>query len=433
MKLFPACALLFVVLTSWSYAGEQRALQHTVITLTPVELTELGGLPIDELSVMVWRAGGFVPVPFQIDEMDRLDLVWFPQNGFQRRGEKGLFDGEDQLLLMLRDGASAAADGQQPSQGKVVATIDLATPEGVSYVFYVVRGNDQRDPRSYVSHDPNSGVTSTDHYVLTTDPDNELNWQHLSYSGYFGRADASLIDTLKMRMSGGVLFRFPRITLDNDNLRPVMTGFRIGPIRSVMHLETRVVFAGLPMMKLHVQAHRYANHYEAHSYARIPSLYRSTLKQPQVSVSIDGNNLSGSLVRTARGGNLLATVDGIMDDNERELVRRGLSSDESWILFDSRQGFALLTELDVPPELHGIPLGLVYQDDRQLAVRPEQYPGQLPNLGYELNGWPEQDELRFAVRLLFDQHFGEIEPVDYVALRTGRALQINVSYPPQAQ
>lgn len=431
MKLFPV--LLLLALTSWSQAGEQRALEHTVITLTPVELAQLEGAPIAELSVMAWRGESFVAVPFQIDEMDRLDLVWFEENDFELRGKKGLFDGADQLLLMLRDAGAQAPDGQQPAQGKIAARIDLDTPAGLSHVFYLVRGNSERSSRSYVSHDPNSGVTSTDRYVLTTDPDNELNWRHLGYSGYHGRADASLIDTLKMRMSGGVLFRFPRITLDNDNLRPVMTGFHIGPIRSVMHLETRVVFAGLPMMKLHVQAHRYANHYEAHSYARIPSLYRSTLKQPQVSVSIDGNGLMGSLVRTARGGDLLATVDGSMDASEEEMVRRGLSSDESWILFDSRQGFALLTELDVPAELRGIPLGLVYQDDRQLSVRPEQYPGQLPNLGYELNGWPEQDELRFSVRLLFDQHFGKIEPTDYVALRTGRALRINVSYPPEAR
>lgn len=276
-------------------------------------------------------------------------------------------------------------------------------------------------------------MTRTDQYVLTTDPDNELNWQYLGYTGYHGRADASLIDTLKMRMSGGVLFRFPRVTLDNNNLRPVMTGFRVGPIRSVMHLETRVVFAGLPMMKLHVQALRYANHYEAHTFARIPPLYRSTLKYPQVSVSIDGNRLLGASVQTARGGDLAGNVDGKMDDDEHELVRKGLSSDESWILFDSRQGFALLTELDVPPALHGIPLDLVYQDDAEAEVRPEQYAGQLPNLGYALNGWPEQDELRFAVRLLFDQHFGELAPSDYVALRTGRALRIQVITPSAVQ
>ncbi|MEE4252238.1 MAG: hypothetical protein V2I38_16740, partial [Alcanivoracaceae bacterium] len=322
MKLFSA--LLLLALAGWSVAGEQRALQHTVIILTPVELAQLRGMPLDQLSVMVWSGENFTPVPFQLDEMDRLDMVWFAENDFDRRGQKGVFDGADQLLLMLRDAGFVAPQGQQPEQGEIAARINLDTPAGISHVFYVVRGNAQRSSRSYVSHDPNSGVTSTDHYVLTTDPDNELNWRHLGYSGYRGRADASLIDTLKMRMSGGVLFRFPRITLDNNNLRPVMTGFRIGPIRSVMHLETRVVFAGLPMMKLHVQAHRYANHYEAHSYARIPPLYRSTLKQPQVSVSIDGNGLMGALVRTARGGDLLATVDGSMDASEQEIVRRGL-------------------------------------------------------------------------------------------------------------
>ncbi len=425
--------VLLCSLASHLVAQESRALEHTVLTLTPAELPSLSGISLENLSVMVWDGVSFSPVPFQIDEMDSVEMVWFAESGFSRVGKAGIFDGADQLLVMLRDSGIPAGDGKALPQGEILAEVRLTTPEDSERAFYIVSGNSARNPRHYVSHDPHTGVTRTDQYVLTTDPDNELNWEYLGYSGYHGRADASLIDTLKMRMSGGVLFRFPRVTLDNDNLRPVMTGFRVGPIRSVMHLETRVVFAGLPMMKLHVQALRYANHYEAHTFARIPSLYRSTLKQPQVSVSIDGNRLFGAAVQTARGGELIGNVDGKMDDDERELVRRGLSSEQSWILFDSRQGFALLTELDVPPALHGIPLDLVYQDDAEAELRPEQYPGQLPNLGYALNGWPEQDELRFAVRLLFDQHFGELAPSDYVALRTGRALRIEVIIPSATQ
>jgi hypothetical protein len=413
-------------------AQESRALQSTLLTLTPDEIADARGLPIDSLSVAVWRGDHFSPVPFQIDEMDVVDMVWFRDSGFALNGKAGVFDGNDQLLIMLADAARPAPPGRAPAEGKLVAEIRVETPSGEQLAFYLLVGNSQRSDRHYVSHDPHTGVTRTDHYVLTTDPTNELNWQYLGYTGYRGRADASLIDTLKMRMSGGVFFRFPRVTLDNNNLKPVVAGFRVGPVRSVMHLETRVVFAGLPMMKLHVQAHRYSNHYEAHTYARIPSLYRSALKQPQVSVSIDGNDLIGSQIRTARGGELVGRVDGVMDDDERELVRRGLSSDESWILFDTRKGFALLTELDVPSQLRGIPLELVYQDDRELQLRPEHYPGQLPNLGYALNGWPEQDELRFAVRLLFDRHFGALAPADYVSLRTGRALRISVAGPVQA-
>lgn len=425
--------LLFCSLTASLAAQERRALEHTVLILTPAELPSLSGTSLENLSVMVWDGVKFSPVPYQIDEMDGVDMVWFAESGFNRLGKKGVFDGADQLLVMLRDSGLPGGDSKALAQGDILAEVRLTTPEDSERAFYIVSGNSARNPRHYVSHDPHTGVTRTDQYVLTTEPDNELNWRYLGYSGYHGRADASLIDTLKMRMSGGVLFRFPRVTLDNNNLRPVMTGFRIGPIRSIMHLETRVVFAGLPMMRLHVQALRYANHYEAHTYARIPSLYRSALKQPQVSVSIDGNRLFGAAVQTAHGGELVGNVDGKMDDDERELVRKGLSSDESWILFDSRQGFALLTELDVPPALHGIPLELVYQDDAEAEARPEQYPGQLPNLGYALNGWPEQDELRFAVRLLFDQHFGELAPSDYVALRTGRALRIQVITPSAVQ
>ena len=108
MKLLPV--LLLLALTSWSQAGEQRALEHTVITLTPVELAQLEGAPIAELSVMAWRGESFVAVPFQIDEMDRLDLVWFEENDFELRGKKGLFDGADQLLLMLRDAGAQAPD-----------------------------------------------------------------------------------------------------------------------------------------------------------------------------------------------------------------------------------------------------------------------------------------------------------------------------------
>jgi hypothetical protein len=104
------------------------------------------------------------------------------------------------------------------------------------------------------------------------------------------------------------------------------------------------------------------------------------------------------------------------------LVERQLSTDDSWIIFDSGKGFALLTELLIPAELEGIPLDLVYQDDGAMRNTPENYRGQLPNIGYALNGWPEADELNFAVRLLF---FDQIENRDLesiAALRSGRSL-----------
>lgn len=412
-----------VLLTSLTMATMTHAsAAQTALVYMPSQIPVADGLPIDELSIMRWHEGTFEPVPFQIDERDEFGLVWFRASGFNRDGEQGIFDQKDQLLFMYEDGGQQRTDDTQPGEGRVLAELEVRSPYAEPLFFYLVRNNADRSLVRYIEHDPNTGVTRTPYYFLTADPDNELNWQYLGYNGYTGPADASIIDTLKMRMSGGILLKYPRVTLDNDNLRPKRTGFRIGPIRSIMHLETSVVFAGLPVMKLHVQAMRFPDHYEAHSYAKIPGLYRKAVKQPQVSVTIDGNNLFGGKTWTSAGGNLRGTVNGQMDDDELALVERQLSTDDSWIIFDSGKGFALLTELLIPAELEGIPLDLVYQDDGAMRNTPENYRGQLPNIGYALNGWPEADELNFAVRLLF---FDQIENRDLesiAALRSGRSL-----------
>ena len=420
--------LLLVAATQAAYAGApqtspvQAGAAQTAMTYTPAQLPVADGVPIAELSVMRWQGGGFEPIPFQIDERDEFGMVWFRDSGFNRSGAAEVFDHEDQLLFMYEDGALKRPDSAVPEEGSLLAELEVRSPYDDTLYFYLVRNNSRRSQVRYIEHDPNTGVTRTPYYFLTADPENELNWQYLGYNGYTGPADASIIDTLKMRMSGGILLKYPRVTLDNDNLRPRRTGFRIGPIRSVMHLETSVVFAGLPVMKLHLQAMRFPAHYEAHSYARIPTLYRRTVKYPQVVVTIDGNNLVGGKTWTSAGGDLRGTVDGKMDVQEKALVEKPLSTDDSWIIFDSGKGFALLTELLIPKELEGIPLELVYQDDATLRNTPESYPGQLPNIGYALNGWPEADELNFAVRLLFFSRIDDRELENIAALRSGRSL-----------
>lgn len=400
------------------------------IFLDPDRAPQAGGHQISALSAMVWDGEAFAPVPFQIDEVDENGMVWFPESGFERAGEAGIFDAVDQFVFMQRDAGERAPAGSAPGQGTVLAEVVVTPAHGVVQYVYLVADNPERSRKRYIEHDPDKGVSRTPWYILTTETDNELNWQYLGYRGYTGPADDSIIDTLKMRMSGGVLMPFPRITLDNGNLRPKLKGFRIGPVRSVMHLETSVVFAGLPVMKLHMQAHRYPNHYEAHSYARIPALYRKAVRHPRVSVSVDGNHLIGARTWTAAGGNdLHGTVDGKMDRAEQELVRRPLSTDQSWILFDTGEEFALLAQLAIPPELEGIPLELVYEDDATLQMKPEQHPGQYPNLGYALNGWPEQDELRFAVRLLFFSGVEDRTAEEVAARRAGRTLAVSVLPP----
>jgi hypothetical protein len=365
-----------------------------VVKISGAQLPAASAMELSALSVMRVERGRFVPVAYQFDEMDLKGMVWFEDSGFALAGSPGQLDADDQLLMMLTDAGPHAPEGLEPEQGEVISELTVAD----SCHFYLVRGNNERSGNYYVAHDVDSGETRTALYRLDVDPDNELNWHYLGYRGYQG--EGSIIDTLKMRMSAGVLSRFTRMTLDNHNLRPKRVGFSVGPIRSVMHLRTRVVLAGIPVMTIQVQAMRYASHYEAHTYAKIPDLYRATLKEPEVSVTVDGNNQSGAAVYTANFVDNPVIVDGKADD--QAFADQTMTMDANWILFDSKRDFALLTHLTVPDELMETPLALIYQDDASLAVEPEQFPGQWPNLGYSLHGWPQPEELRFTVSLYFE-------------------------------
>lgn len=407
--------MFMVVMLAMVPSAVQAALDaHKVLQITPADMPAISGLRISSLHVATVRQGRLVPVPFQIDEYNTAGLPWFASVDVPIKGREAYYDADDRLLVVAGDASAERLPTDAALPPGYLGELSL-TLQGETRYLHMISGDFPRSGVTYVRHDTATGITETPFYTLRVDPRNELNWQHLMVRSWRGDQSRSLVDTLKMRIAGGVFTALTRMTLDNDNLRPRVIGVRAGPIRAVMQVETTVVFAGVPVMRMQVQVHRYPRFFEAYTHARIPKLYRKALVDPEVRVTLDGNNLHGAQVRTARSSGVAAKVDGRMDDAERAMVARGLSSSEDWILFDSRNGFSLLTFLDVPPELQGIPLQLVYEDDVKRNDKPERVPGQGPNLGYGIRGFPPGEDFRFGVTLAFDIDLADVDPVDYVA------------------
>jgi hypothetical protein len=383
-----------------------------ILRMSPRDIPAAAGLPIKALRFATVRKGALEPVPFQIDEYNKAGLVWFPATGVPLNGKEGIFDGEDRVFALAADlSADALPEGFSPPAGYLGAL--SATMQGVTRTLHVLHGDFAQSPRMYVRHDIANGTTETPFYTLEVDPKNELNWRYLMVKSWRGNRVESLVDTLKMRISGRVVLA--RLTLDNDNLRPKVVGVRAGAIRSTIQLETQVVVAGVSVMKMQVQLVRYPRYFEAFTHARIPKLYRTALSDPSVQVTVDGNNLRGAVTRSARSGNAQGLVDGQMDASEQQLIARGLTASDDWILFDSRNGFSMLTFLDVPAELRNIPLELVYQDDPRRSDKPERLRGQFPNVGYGIRGFPPGEDFRFGVTLAFDKDLVGVDPRGYVS------------------
>lgn len=387
---------------------------NKVLQLMPADLPALEGRELARIRLAVVREGVLVPIPFQCDEYNTRGLVWFPETGVPLDGKPGVFDGNDRLLMLAGDASVESLPATLTPPAGWLGELAM-TLQGETRYVQLIAGDFPKAAESYVQHNLNTGVTETPFYTLRVDPKNELNWQHLMVRSWRGDRERSLVDTLKMRISGGVFTSVTRLSLDNDNLRPKVIGVRGGPIRSTVQLEAAVVVSGISVMKMQAQVIRYPRYFEAFTHARVPKLYRMALVNPEVKVTVDGNDLRGAVVRTARGGSLQALVDSRFDDAERQLVARGLSSDEDWILFDTRNGFSMLTFLDVPPDLRGIPLNLVYEDDPALRDKPERVPGQQPNLGYGISGFPPGEDFQFGVTLSFDKDLNGVDPKQYVA------------------
>ena len=385
--------------------------EEKVIRISPRDVPAAAGLPIRQLRVATFRQGRLEAVPFQVDEYNKAGLVWFAATGVGMSGKEGVFDADDRLFAVAADlSAEAAPEGFVFPAGYLGAlTVGM---QGDTRELHFINGDLPLSTRMYVRHDIANGTTETPFYTLEVDPKNELNWRYLMVKSWRGNRTESLVDTLKMRISGRVVLA--RLTLDNDNLRPKVVGVKTGPIRSTIQLETQVVFAGMPVMKMQVQLVRYPRYFEAFTHARIPKLYRSALSDPSVQVTVDGNNLRGAVTRSARSGNLLAIVDGSLDAAEEQMIGRGLSASEDWILFDSRNGFSMLTFLEVPPELRNVPLQLVYEDDARKSDKPERVRGQFPNVGYGIRGFPPGEDFRFGVTLAFDKDLASTDARGYV-------------------
>lgn len=381
---------------------------------------EVRNKPNSQLSLVAIRNSEIQVIPFQIDEYSDEGLPYLDNTSLKLLGTQGIFDAEDKVLFLGRDaGENWSAQAKKEIElhsAIVLKEIELKNVADGSRYVYLLESYEKRSSHSYVNHDVETGLTNTEYYTLATDPEDELSWQYLSYHSYQGDKEQSLIDTLKMRISGGVLVPVPRITLTNKNLKPKTISSKRGPIRSILQTEIKVVVAKIPVMKMHVQIHRYINHYETHSLAAIPKIFRKTMVKPMISVSLDCNEQYGATVLTAASSNI-GYVDGVFDHNDKKIVDSGLSMRDNWMLFDSQKEFLMMTSLDVPDEMLDIPLGVVYQDDKKLRLKPENYIGQLPNFGYTINGMPDVDLLKFSFSLYFGDHLGDMPVESYIKYR----------------
>ena len=381
--------------------------KQQVIELKGMDLPMLLGKSANQMSVLAFQNGAIEAVPYQFDDIDEKGEVFMSQSKEKLRGRLDIFEAHDSLLLMFKDGGERMPSDMQEGS-RVISEIRLGEGEHEKF-FYVVEGSAARTSKHYVKFNADTGFVETDYYSLQSDPHNFVMWSNFTYKAYQDKSKNSLLDSLKIRLTSGVFGGMASITLDNRNIETKVLQVRDGAIRSSVLVDATIRVLGVPVMGVDLHMDFLPKAEDIRANVHVPAILATMLHEPSMSISLDGNDLRGSVVRTALGPKEYAVVDGQMSAIEREMVAHGVDNNNTWVWLSTGKNFDVIADMKVPSNFKA-PVTAFYEDDETLVDKPENYPGQLPNIGYSVSKIPVDDTFPFRFMLQFSDDMGRLDP-----------------------
>ncbi len=379
------------------------------------------GADISSLSLAAIFDDEMEPIPYQIDEYNQGGAVYFKNWSVPIDGTINVLDRADKLLFLQKDSGERRLPHHR-FDGKLLAEISLMGTDGITRYVYLLQGSRLRSEEQYVRHSGEDGLVESDFYSLTYNPDNHVEWKDFTIENY--EALENPLDALKLRLESGILTPFNTVKLSNDQLVATPSGVNVGPIRTTSQLDLIVWMYKLPMMKVSLQIHHYPKSLVYDVRIVMPKVRRSMLVAPTLSMTLDGNALIGTSIRTAMGPKQAATVDGKLSDLEKDIVEAGASAKNNWNWASTSKKLDVLSFFDFIGDTNE-PISLVYIDDKDKVDKPERFVGQLPNMGYKIEHLPDSGLLGFAISLYISNGFrGEPEWFSR-SIRTMPEIQIS--------
>ncbi len=388
---------------------------HKIVEIARESLPSLDGKAYESLGVIALKNGKLQPIPFQFEEYDDKGFLFQGQVKGVDKENVGVFDQEDLLVFMLKDSGAKATDSQLESL-KLKASIELLDDGVKSYVYIVESG--ERSPTRYVSYNSETGLITMPEALVYMNPKDLLDWGNVFAKVGGDISEKSIMDTLIVRITGEFL-KIP-IRLNNKNLQAKLENVYSGPVRITLDAEFRAIVANIPLIRAHAQLHIDSHSSRVFVNINAPTKYASLIKDPQIIIGIDGNELYGGFVKTSVSGARGFLVDGKMDQHEIALNEVPVDDDVSWIWLSDKEDFNIIGQFDVssrdeynPEEYTDVTV--FYRDDVNHVDKLERFPGSLPTLGYRMRAIPSSDKVGMSYKVFFIRGLKPLEAGDYLS------------------
>ncbi|RLU00327.1 hypothetical protein [Ketobacter sp.] len=390
-----------------------------VISLDGEDIPWVLDWKLDELSLAAMVDGVMEPIPFQIDQYNTGGAIYFDGWHVPLAGHPERMDATDKLLFLFKD-AGARRPFRTPYDGEMVAEIVTRDRDGVERFVYLVRNSRLRSDEQYVRYSAEIGLVETDFYSLRYNPDNHMKWDDFTYVNYVGERP---LDSLKLRLNTGIITSVTSTELNNDQIVALPSSEIIGPIRTTTQLEVNLYLFGVSIMQMSMQIHHYPKSIMFDVRGVIPELRRKLMVNPTLTMSVDANRLLGAATYTSAWPDNPGIVDGVVDENEKKMIKAGLDPADNWIWVTSKRYLDIVAFVDYLGDFNE-PMSLLYEDDLEREDPPEVFPGQMPNVGYGIEAFPTSGFMGLVVSMFISDGF-EGDPSQFAPyLRTLPDLEV---------
>ena len=386
------------------------------------EISDLIGTKVERVTVWAVRGGELKPIPHQIDEYDsKLGWIYIPGVSPARvSGEYKVLDEPDELIFMYRDTGKSKYDAASMNQidGKVYKELKFVPKIGPARYAYIVMDSAARSDADYASIDLGKDETTikTMFYTIKSDPKSFINFR--DFNAHIGPAQGTtIVDNIRVSASAGIIAKWARGTLDNDNIRIHLVGAHDGAVRVASLAKLEILFGGVQIFSLYTQVNFYDQgiHIPNRTELGSASYFAKVLRDPSIEVALDfvdvkGADVSAAAVWEEHGA---VEVDGVMTDIEKEINDIPLPG--SWVWLDSKQGWNVFMKISLPPEMtEGMMTAMLYEDDPNSFNDYEKYPGANPRIGIRTHGLPDAietfHELELDIGIWFPDTVGDAGP-----------------------
>lgn len=411
-----------------SKAGEVSD-QTRVVSLSPKDLPALKDRNPKGYSLAAVKNGRLVPIPYQIDERRESSFIYMKEKSKKDKendplvGKELFFDGNDELIFMFKDAGDRLKSLMQVD-GSLVSEIELDNYAGQKKYVYLVKDAVRESDTYYVRFSSELGRVETDYYALKVDPKNAFMWEEFYYDSFVGAKPGRPIDTIKLRMESNALAVVP-LNLNNKHMVAEVVAEKSGPIRSTTEYKVTLRLLASPVMNFDLQIVHHEQSFSYNSRVTIPAFRRRLVSKAAMNASVDFNDLIGATVTTSATPTLTGIVDGETSEVEEKMKAASFKLNEhNWIFMGTKDGFSMLNDFIVETQ-EELPMGVVYEESKDVELAPEYFKGQMPMLGFYMLKTPLKGFMQITNTTKMYSDPIDIPPAEFAKLTT-RDLKVKV-------